>query len=543
MKQFAFFTILFIGLLAYTPPLKAQNLDKNKVEITRQFNARLADAGRLPLTPQLPPLDTTKKNMTYQVVNRPIDVLYPAPKITPKTLRNEPQDPIFPGFVKVGAGMPKAILLEGGYHGKGSDNLDFGVDFKHLSMNNSSALENQQFADSDLGISATVHSPSGFSVASRINYSHDILHFYGYSPLAEESEKTISFASDDVKQRFSLLSGQVKLYSNQKTKGDINYQASADFYNLQDLYAAKEKGLAFNVNASKWFSELNPLSLALKADLSTLRDTTKQSLNIVTANPSYTFHSDKFRVKAGLNFAASGAAVTVFPDLEASANIVENFITAFVATEGTVQKNTFRSLSTVNPFLARFPELRNSSYYHYYGGIKGEYRGIQYRAQLGYKDVKNLALFLTNTDSIPRMDALYDTASIFTFSAELKTRFDGLELAGRFSQHVYTLENQEKPWHLPSLTLNASAAYTGLIENLTLKSELFMQNGVPVRDISGNTKNLNALLDLSFSGNYQLSENIAAFVQINNVLNNRWQRWQYYPTYGLNVLAGLQARF
>lgn len=535
---------IFIFLLASTTlPLEAQNLETGRVEIIRQFNARLADAGRLSLNPQLPPLDTTKKNMNYSVVNRPLNVLYPAPKISPKTLRNEPQEPVYPGFIKVAAGLPKAILFEGGYHGKGGDNMDFGVDFRHLSMNNSKSMENQQFADNDLGLNATIHTDQGFSLASKVQYSHDILHYYGYNTLGEESEKTYSFASEDVKQRFSQLSGQVKIYSNQRTKGDIDYQASVNYYNLQDLYAARENGLVLDIHAAKWFSDLHPLSLGIRADLSTLRDTAKQRLNVVTANPAYTFHSDRFRLKAGLNFVASGASVSIYPNLEASANIVQNFITAFATVEGDAQKNTFQSLSTVNPFLARFPELRNSTYYHIFGGVKGEYRGVQYRAQIGYKDVENLALFLTNSDTIPRLDVLYDSASIVTFTAELKTRFDGLELGGRFSQHVYSMHSQEKPWHLPSLTLQASAAYTGLIENLTLKSELFVQNGVPVRGLDGQAKNLNALLDLSFSGKYQLSENISAFAQVNNVLNNRWQRWQYYPTYGLNVLAGLQARF
>jgi len=42
---------------------------------------------------------------------------------------------------------------------------------------------------------------------------------------------------------------------------------------------------------------------------------------------------------------------------------------------------------------------------------------------------------------------------------------------------------------------------------------------------------------------YFFSKNIGAFLQVNNLANNRRQRWQNYPTLGLNALVGVTARF
>ena len=42
---------------------------------------------------------------------------------------------------------------------------------------------------------------------------------------------------------------------------------------------------------------------------------------------------------------------------------------------------------------------------------------------------------------------------------------------------------------------------------------------------------------------YFVTENIGAFLQVNNIANNRRQRWQNYPTLGLNALVGVTARF
>ena len=59
----------------------------------------------------------------------------------------------------------------------------------------------------------------------------------------------------------------------------------------------------------------------------------------------------------------------------------------------------------------------------------------------------------------------------------------------------------------------------------------------------GEADNLNGLFDLSLGAEYQATENIGIFFQLNNLANNRRQRWANYPTYGINILGGITARF
>lgn len=545
MKRLAIILSIFSGAVLPLGNLVAQGgLQTGEVDIIKQFNARLADADRFLFAPQLPPLDTFAKKQTYAIANRPLNVQYLPPRILPKTLQNEPKDPIYNGYARLGAGFPKALLVEGAYDLVNKEGLDVGFDLRHLSMNNESKVENQRFSDNDFGLHAGFHSDQGFSVSGNLNYSRDFLYFYGYTDLDDDFASELTYDAEDVKQRFSLFSGNVKLYNNQRTAGGIDYSASLDFYTMEDLYASREGGIDLVLKGTKWFEDRHPLTIQLETDFSGYRDSTKQSLNNFFLTPSYSYHGDRFRVKLGLNLANFDDEFSFYPILEASLNVVDNLVTAFAGTEGGLQKNNFRALTEYNPFLTSRPKLKNTFYSHYYGGIKGEYRGVQYRAQVGYKDVKNLALFLTNGDSIPRFNVLYDTGGIFSITAELRTQLiEGLELNGRFTQNFFSLDREEKPWHLPSLTLNVGAAYSGIIDNLTFKSELFFQNGVPTLAFDGKPKNLNTLLDLNLGADYQFSDNIGAFVQVNNVLNNRYQRWQHYPMIGLTAIAGLTARF
>jgi hypothetical protein len=544
MKYFKNLIVLLAAICCTIHILPAQTglNPGNGVDVSKQFNARLAEAERFRLSPPALQTDTARRKVNYTISNKSLNVQYPAPKVTPQALRNEPKDTTYNGFLRIGAGLPKALLLEAGYDAVNKNNLDAGFDFRHYSINNSGNLENQKSADNDAGAYATFHTDKGFSIGGKLHYSRDAVHFYGYN---EKSDTLApSFSESDVKQRFSVISGQARVFNNQRTVGNIDYSASLDFYTMEDLYAARESGMDIVIEGKKWLDGDNPLGIKLQADLTAYRDTGRQSLNNFIFTPSYAFHGKNFRALLGANIAAHNDEFYFYPLLEGSLNVVENLITAFAGVEGGLQKNNFRNLTDYNPFLNSRQQLRNSFFTHYYGGIKGDYLGINYRAQIGYKEVDNLALFLTGQDAIPRFDVRYDSAGIVTLALELRTQIiQGLEINGRFAQHVFNLQNQEKPWHLPSLSLNAGVAYRGLVDGLTLRGELFFQNALPVLAADGTPDNLNTLLDLSAAADYRISPNLGAFIQANNLLNNRYQRWQYYPMVGLNVVAGLRAQF
>ena len=77
----------------------------------------------------------------------------------------------------------------------------------------------------------------------------------------------------------------------------------------------------------------------------------------------------------------------------------------------------------------------------------------------------------------------------------------------------------------------------------SVRASLFVQNGVNYKLKNGDADRLNALYDLSLGGEYFFSKNIGLFLDINNILDNKRERWQNLPTFGLNVLGGISARF
>ena len=116
----------------------------------------------------------------------------------------------------------------------------------------------------------------------------------------------------------------------------------------------------------------------------------------------------------------------------------------------------------------------------------------------------------------------------------------------RGSQNIYTANTQKAAWGLPSTDVNVSAKYNVVSkgdQTAVAKASLFVQNGVPFKNSASNIERLSPLFDINIGGELWFSKNIGAFVDINNLLNLKRQRWQNYPNLGLNILGGFTARF
>lgn len=525
-----------------------EELPGEQVEVIANFEAQLLEVEKMPLTPALPMVDTSRPHLTYELTPRTLAIDYPPPRIRPLAFRGEPAPPAYLGYLRAGVGLPQSVYGEASYHVQIDKMADLLFRIKHHAADLSNdKVENQSFAQTNLSGKGTWYSEQGFGLKGHLDYEADRVHFYGYN---FDGTDTMGIPAEEVRQVFKTFSAGAAIFNATQNVGDINYDAGFDLYLLSDNYAARETGLLLEMDATKWIGEAHPLHLGLRIDLSGYEDTTTQKLNTYTLNPSFAFHGDVFKLKGGLRLVSFEQEFSVYPDLEATVQLAGNKLMVFAAAQGDREKNTFRSLSRYNPFIAsRFPALRlkTTDYLDFYGGLKGNLNIVEYSAKVGFKRANDLPLFVLDTTDLSirrRFATLYDTVRIFYVAGSLLARpFEGVELGGAVRQNVYDLNNQAKAWHLPALTINGFVTYTALDGELRVRGDLFVENGVPVPRPDGTPDNLNGLFDLSLAVDYRFTEHISVWLQLNNLLNNERQRWQYYPTYGLNFLMGASARF
>lgn len=518
-------------------------------DVIKNFDAKLLESEKVKVNPVLPPVDTATKAQSYNVPNKVLNVDYQPPRLRPISMPSQKLPPQYDGYAKLGYGFPNSPYAEAAYRFGDPKEYLVGLKAKYHAATDKK-VENQMFSKLDAEANGTFFVPAGIAVDAKVGFQNDVNHYYGYN---FSGRKDTSFTSDATKQAFSNFGVSARAYNSVRTVADFNYGLGVSFNVLSDFYSSKETEIGVKLNATKWFAEKHPLTIILRTEFTNFdarSSTLNQTLNNIYLQPSFTFKGDMFSIKLGANLISSADIFYPKPDVEATLNLAGNKLGIFAGWRGDFNKNNFRNLSKYNPFIASVQTIKNTEVDEYYGGLKGGLSGFEYSFQGGYSKNGNLALYLLDTSDVKgTFKVLYDTINIFNLRGAITYHpTSNLEITGTVSQNVYTALKQKAAWGLPSLDVNMGAKYTIINDPKTnqmasVRASLFVQNGVNYKLKNGDADRLNTLYDLSLGGEYFFSKNIGLFLDINNILDNKRQRWQNLPTFGLNVLGGISARF
>ena len=264
--------------------IRAQDdLPAEEVEVIKNFQARLADANKLGFNPVLPEPDTVSLRYSYDVSPKVLDVDYEAPVIRPVGIKSEKPPQGFNGFLKAGYGYPSTPFGQFAYQ-FADDQLNFGVNARHHSTNNTNKIENQRFMDNDIRLNGSYFTDSEIAFEGSLGFSLDDYYYYGY-----KADSTVTFPKEDVRRRFNTVDLDFKLFNGENNDANFNYFAGVDAYRHADDQAARETGFLLHLGASKYIADRHPLSVELKTDFTNYKDTTTYNLHNFNLIPSFTF--------------------------------------------------------------------------------------------------------------------------------------------------------------------------------------------------------------------------------------------------------------
>lgn len=533
---------LLLVALCLTSGLFGQKLPSEQVEVLKKFEANLAQTQKLGTTPLLPAIEDVSSNLTYKVPTKLLTLTYEPPSLKPIALKRDKPAATYNFYGKLGYGVPNMPFADIHYGSGASDKLSYHLHAYHNSANNTKRQENQRFSSTLVEADLTSFGET-FAVGGHLGYSHDIVHFYGYPNSGSDS--TTVFEADSVRQRFGTIQGGVRLFNSKKTNGDLNYDLGVDFHNISDLYDGNEFGVDVHLDFVKWFADEHSFDLRVGNDLTTFTgDTVRSTNNIVYIQPSFTYHGGMFQFTVGANMANADSTFYIFPNVEAMVNIAGDKFAVLAGAKGDVKKNTYLSMTDYNPFIQNQFQLKNTRENYYYGGLRGNFNGFSFEGLVGYKQFKNLGLFLNDTTDYKRFNVLYDDVnSVNIHGSVMFTAVKNLEIGGTIDVNTYSPDSLAAAWHLPNLEMNINAAYKLLDNKLTLKGELYSAGGITYLSEAGEQLNTGALFDLNLGANYQVSEKFGIFLDLNNVTNQKFQRWYRYPNYGFNMMGGITLKF
>jgi len=537
MKNLLFLPIIFLTIQV----ISAQN--KEQMEVIKDYKADIPETPRFELNASLLPSDTSNRKQKYNLILRPFEVSYLTPNLKPLRMISEENPDHYPGFLSFGLGLPLSRRLVGHYAVSPSSQSIVSIDIDHFGMNNEKVIENQKFSNSNGRVRAEVFTKAGYTIAGNFNYGQQNRYFYGYNRYNLEKNRVSTLPSSQVRRQFQDFGGKFSFYNHLPTVGKFDYKADIEVKSFSDNLKNTENEFQTKANLAYWISEKNALSVSLLADLNKYKfdKDTAQRINQFLLSPSYVYHSSQFMLKAGATLGLNNGNMVVLPNIETSYNVFEDKMALFLGISGTIEKQNFRLLAKENPYIVNNISTRNTKNTEIFAGIKGQSGPLSFRIDASHRSLDHLALYLTNGDSIPRFKVLYDTAKIISFGGEFNYQLkDNINLRAAIKQRIYHLNNELSAWHLPSFTAMFGASYTKNKLNISL--DVNTENGVPYLASEG-PLHLDPLVEVNVGSRYAITKQIEAFIQINNLLNNKRQRWQYYENIGINFLGGIQMRF
>ena len=540
MRLYTIFCLICVYFITSTNLFAQNELNTENIEVVKDFDARLIDTRKLKIQPKLPPIDTAQRAYEYDVSIKEFQVSYDSPVLRPLAMPSEKLPVGFRNYVRAGYGKPNAILGDASIHYINAGLYEVGLNAHYQSANNKNYAD-QKFSEATAELAGKYYFTDYLALDGAVSYGRDEYYMYGY-----DHEITVGPELQNDRRLFNTVGFKAKVFNPERTTQGFDYAGSIQLLRKKDQLDLSENSMIIDVQGTKWLSGKSPLSLHVRADLSKYNsDSGSEALNNFFVKPSIILGNSALRVKAGVEVATSMDEVFFFPDLLVSLKLLENKIISYAGWNGTMQKNNFNSVTSYNPFaLIRPSEINNQQWHQYFIGIKGQFKKIIYDGKVGYKTFKNLALYERNIVDERRFNVVYDDGNAIVLSGTVSAQIlKELNAGASAYKNFYNLDDNVNAWHLPGLEMQVYAHFTTLQNRLSIRPEMNIMDGVPVRNIDNRVSRLNSLLDISVKAEYYLFENVGLFVHANNLTSDQRERWQQYPTYGFNIICGASVRF
>lgn len=515
-------------------------LPTSEVEVVKRFEARLEESEKLKIEPGNVAVDPLPLDYEYQVLDHTEQVSYDPVEIKPRGYRIEKGPDVYRGFLKAGAGWPLNYLGQAGYRFDidRSKQANIFADIRGL---NDGKIENREVMNIHLNGDYNFYTANGVKISAFAGYRKD--NYKYYNP-PEEVDSTVAN-----KVNYNDIHIRTSLRNYQKNNFGIDYQLDINGKFLNTNYAQKNNTFNIAGKAEKSFGEHWFLNIGLGSYNDTYSDGEKSKQNYFAFNPTLKYATGRLQIKGGILLLSSGSDVSLKPDAEVEVGILPNQLHAFIGADGRYKINSIRSFISENPFLAHeIDSLKITNIDHYYGGVKGNFYGISYNLQGGYRMMKDLAIFQLNYPADPFTDGylLYqpvfdDATNIYGELSVSMPLLDHLNVYTLVRYDHYTMDELEKPFYIPATKVQLGAKYSMMNGRLNLGMDFNFLTAVDYPD--NELKKPNAVFDINLNGEYLFTDQFGAFLQLNNLADSHYIRWQNYESLGLNVLAGISMRF
>lgn len=536
--------VLVLGILCIGISLRAQDTTKRRtIEITSSFKPVLREAVKINFNAAPPAVDTSKPRLSYNIPAQYLFLSYQPGEMKPVALQ---RDSVVPwenyNYIKVGVGNVHIPYIRTGFSFGDGKSTFFNLFANQLSSKGS--LPNQKSSLTDVKLVGTVKTVNNLEWTGSLGFKNDQYHLYGYRP------DTLKFTDDQLKQTFQTYEGKLSLRNTEATEFGLLYHPNIKVSYFADNHDPKgtEANTVLNLPLEKTIGDEFAFDLGFTADLTHYNLPSKsaaQNNNIYMVNPAFLVKTSNLFLQAAVTPSWDNKAFHLLPNFLADISTSDERFTVQLGWIGYYDKGSYQRYESINPWLAQPDSLLNTRVQEFYGGFKGSISNhFSYAAKVGFQRFKNMALFVNDSTA---------GSGGKSFLVDYETSMDGLQLHGELSYiqgEEFSATASLNINDYRRLTVNAKAYGLLPVEfNTHLKWEAFKDfwakvdffafDGARYLTADGKAFKGDSGADLNAGVEFRILKQLNLWFQMNNIFNNKYERWHQYPVYGFNVLGGI----
>ncbi len=548
--------LLTICILLPSIAINAQGI-KKEVYVISSYKPEVADANKITSLPTLNDTATIGSQSDYSVLPSNLKTTYSLRPIKPATMVGSPLDKLYKSYLNLGIGNYSTPLIEYSIHNLRSKEYAVGAYLFHKSSYTNLSLSNGASVPAGYGINdlkgygkyffnmATLSAEAG-AYTYRMRY-------YGLN-VADSAISIDSHgvSTKDIKQSYITLYGKTSFYSINVDSNSYRYSIGIDGDYFVDHFSNKEKHFNINGSLSQYFKGFR-LGLEGYIDNASLIDSSfNYKKNMINIRPFVTKKSELWEVNLAVKIMITDTGKNktyFFPDANIRFQVINNALVTYFGIDGNVENNDFGSTTKENPYILPGLIIKNTVHnYIFYGGIEGQLsRKASYRLDIRFDNIDNFHFFVKDTFSKYQnhFDVKYDAVDLVKYSGELNwLALPNLTIYAKADVYDYMMSAEKKPWELPDFTLTFAGKYA--YKNKIFTELEYIYSG---KRFSYNQKDkenpieLKPINDLNLKIEYKYSNIFSFYLDAYNLLFQKYDVWNQYPSQKLNVLVGLTYKF
>ena len=540
-------TALIFCFLGFESFAQKDTLKKQTIDITSSYKPVLRNTVKINFSASNLTADTSKITLLYSIPAQNLFYTYQPMSLKPLALTQDTNlDLGVRNFIKVGVGNYTTPYVSAGFSfGDGKKSLlNLNADY----ISSKGKIQYQDYSLLNIKLSGSYFTKRN-EVYGSAGVSQNDYYLYGYD------HNAYTYNKSQLLQRFTDIRLKVGFKNKDLNETGINYNPNIEVNIFRSENKLTENSLVAEVPVEKAITDELSIKLALKADLTSystenfIPNNIKLNNNIFAVAPELIYAKPLLSIHVGVTPTWDNSQLSVLPNIYAEAQIADKPFLIQGGWIGRFIKNSYQNLSTINPYLAPIASQQNTKEVELYGGLKGSVaKHFNFSATASFITYHNFPFFINDTavgSSLNKFKISNDSkVNDFRIHGDMSfISQDKFTVTGGLTFNGYTgMQDNAKAWGTIPLEFNASLRWWAF-KQVLLKSDLMTFSNSPYLLPGGISRTLPGAFDLSAGVEVVINKKISAWFDINNIFNDKYQRWYNYEVYGLNILGGVIFKF